>query len=125
MLKCLGILLVASRVDTWHIWHHKHFNLELKLATTSWGKTIDLEVLRGLINIKELIDIKMAVIKSMQNLNLTMDETVIMGCLTMLASGRCYNVLMGRICTYIINYICLCVPSMILYALRPCSCRLV
>ena len=81
--------IVVTRAETSHIWHHRAFNIEKRLFTTPEGTVVAFSDLRRIVS--EQFEEKMANMALLQSLDLTHEETVLLGCLAILSPGKCQH----------------------------------
>lgn len=79
-------LVKAARADTWMLWYYPCVNLKLGLWMMPWGSILKLDDMRAMAYDEELFQLKLCCMRRLQNLNLTYEENVLLGCVAFMAS---------------------------------------
>ena len=82
---CL-VVVTGSRTEAWSIWHHRGYNVEKQLCLTPDGVVVDLKEMCNLCCGDTVTD-KLRNIEVIQGLDLTYEETVVLGCIAIMSPG--------------------------------------
>ena len=88
------VSVAATRIDVLDIWHHRGFICDKRLFLTPNGCMIDADQINMIMGRPEhtkLIDRKFDLARLMQDLELTYEETVLLGALALMSPGACSN----------------------------------
>ena len=74
----------GSRTEAWAIWHHRGYNVEKGLFFAPEGTVVDMQ---DLTRVCDSIEDKIQNIGVIQRLDLTYEETVLLGCIAIMSPG--------------------------------------
>ena len=84
------VVLAVTRMDVIYIWHHRGFDCENRLFCMPDGRIVDIMNMKAVMHAGEwhVLDKKFSNAKLLQRLELTYEETVLLGSLALMSPGE-------------------------------------